>query len=259
MSYDDLIEISPWSRYSKKMVEKIVSSHNFGIFTSDDAQGRGVRSVVGRCGNMEDGNAMAIYWLVDETDGVIVDAKFQVFGQFALMAATDAVCELIIGKNYAEVRHISSECIDKKLRDKPDMPAFPEEALSLLNYVLEALNDASKKCLDIPLPELSPHTPVPQIEAGDGYPGWLSLSKEKKLAVIEEILNVEVRPYVELDEGGIEVQELINDNELVVVYKGACTTCFSAVGATLSTIQQILQTKVHHDLVVIPNMDNLVL
>ena len=71
------------------------------------------------------------------------------------------------------------------------------------------------------------------------------------------MLNEEVRPYVVLDEGGIEVQELIHDKELIIAYKGSCTSCFSAIGATLATIQQIIQTKVHPDLIVVPNMDAL--
>jgi NifU-like protein len=110
--------------------------------------------------------------------------------------------------------------------------------------------------VDIPL-SATYVSPIPQTEGGSGYPGWLSLSHEKKLAVIEEILNEEVRPYVELDAGGIEVQELINDKELIIAYKGSCTSCFSAIGATLSTIQHIVQTKIHPTLIVVPNMDAL--
>lgn len=257
MSYDDLVETPPWSRYSKKMSEKIVSARNAGHFTHEDAHGRGMRSVEGRAGFIVDGNAVVIYWLIDETDGMIVDAKFQVFGQSPLIAAAEATCELVIGKNYDQARRIGADFIDKKLRDKPEVAAFPEETYPHLNLVVEALDDAAEKCLDIPLAETYV-TPVPQTDdGGGGYPGWLSLSHEKKLAVIEEILNVEVRPYVELDAGGIEVQGLINDKELIIAYKGACTSCFSAIGATLSTIQQIVQTKVHPGIVVVPNMDAL--
>lgn len=172
------------------------------------------------------------------------------------MAAAESACELIVGKNYDQAKRLGADLIDKKLRDKPEIPAFPEETLSLLNVVLEALDSAAEKCMDIPL-STTYVSPVPQTEGGKEYPGWLSLPYEKKIAVIEEILNTEVRPYVELDEGGIEIQELVNDRELIIAYKGACTTCFSSIGATLSTIQQILQAKVHPDLVVTPNMDAL--
>ncbi len=80
---------------------------------------------------------------------------------------------------------------------------------------------------------------------------------EQKLAVIEKVLDEDVRPYIELDEGGIEVQALIHDKELIIGYTGNCTSCYSSIGSTLSTIQQIVQSKVHPDLKVVPNLDAL--
>ncbi len=256
MSYDDLLEIFPWERYSKKMAAKIDRPRSAGYFTPQDAEKRGMRCVVGKEGFVVDGNAVALYWLVDPTDGVIVDAKFQVFGQSALIAAAEAAVDLLIGKNYDQARRISAELIDKQLRDKADTPAFPAETLGHLNLVIDAIDDAVEKCLDIPLSEQYV-TPIPTDKSNEGYPGWLELSQEKKLAVIEAVLDEEVRPYVELDAGGIVVQQLIDDKELVIAYQGACTSCFSAIGTTLSTIQQIVQTKVHPELIVVPNMDAL--
>lgn len=258
MSYDDLIETSHWSRYSKKMAQKIASVRNVGRFTSEDAKERGMRCVIGQEGFIVDGNAIQFYWLVDESDGIIVDAKFQVFGQSALIAAADVVCELVIGKNYDQAKRVGAELIDKQLRDKPEVSAFPDETVSHINLAIDAIDAAVEKCLDIPLAETYV-SPVPRDLAsseGGGYPDWPSFSYEKKLAVIEQVLDEEVRPYVELDDGGIEVQEL-NENELVIAYQGACTSCFSAIGTTLSTIQQIMRTKVHPDLMVTPNMDEL--
>lgn len=256
MSYDDLLETFPWARYSKKMAAKIDRPRSAGYFTEEDAAKRGMRFVVGREGFVDDGNAIALYWLVDPSDGVIADAKFQVFGQSALIAAAEGACELLIGKNYDQARRISAELLDKQLRDKPDTPAFPDETLGHVNLVIDAIDDAVEKCLDIPL---SVHyaTPIPKDNTREGYPGWLELPYEKKIAVIESVLDEEVRPYVELDAGGIQVEKLVEDKELVIAYQGACTSCFSAIGTTLSTIQQIIQTKVHPELVVVPNMEGL--
>lgn len=256
MSYDDLVETPVWSLFSKKMVEKILSPRNSGHFDLQESQERGVECIKGYAGFVVDGNAVAFYWLVEPSDGVIIDAKFQVFGQAALIAAAEGACELLIGKNYDQAKRISADLIDKQLRDKPEIPAFPQRTLAHLNLVLEAIESAIDKCQGIPLGSTYV-SPVPQTEGGEGYPGWLTLSHAQKLAVIEQVLNDEIRPYVELDEGGITVQELRNDKELIIAYEGSCTSCFSAVGATLSTIQQIMQTKVHPTLVVVPNMDAL--
>ena len=256
MSYDDLITQSVWDRFSKKMAEKILAPRNVGTFTSEDAQARGMRCIEGRAGFATEGNALAFYWLIDPTDGVIVDAKFQAFGQAALIAAAESACELVVGKNYDQAKRIGADLIDKKLRDKTDVPAFPEETILHLNLALEAIDDAVDRCDGIPL-AAAYVSPVPQTESDGGYPGWISLSHAQKLAIIEQVLDEDVRPYVELDEGGIEVQQLVNDKEIIIAYQGSCTSCFSSIGATLSTIQQIVQTKIHPDLVVVPNMDSL--
>jgi len=257
MSFEELVETPLWNRYTKKMVEKILSARNVGYFTQQGAEERDMLCIEGHAGSLLEGNCVALYWLLDGSDGMIVDAKFQVFGQAPLIAAAEAACDLVIGKNYDQAKRISAELIDKKLRDQPEQQAFPQETFTHLNRVIEALEDAASHCNNIPL-GTTYVSPVPNSEGeGSGYPGWLSLSHEQKLAVIEEVLNVEVRPYVELDEGGIEVQELLNDKELIIAYKGSCTSCFSAIGATLSTIQQIVQSKVHPDIIVVPNMDAL--
>jgi NifU-like protein len=254
---DEWIKTSVWDRFSRKMGDKIMAPRNAGLFKQEEALARGMFLVEGRAGVASEGNGVIFYWLVDPTDGVIVDAKFQAFGQAALIAAAESGCGLVTAKNYDQAKRIGADLIDKSLRDKPDSPAFPEETMHLVNLVLEAIDAAALQCSDIPLAPAYV-SPIPPTEGGGGgYPGWLLLSQPQKLAVIEQVLNEQVRPYVELDAGGIEVQELIHDRELIVAYKGSCTTCFSSIGATLSTIQQIIQTQVHPDLVVVPNMDAL--
>lgn len=252
MSFDDWVEKPLWSLFSKKLSAKIDRPRNAGIFSED----RGMRCIVGKEGSARTGSVVALYWLVDPADGIIVDAKFQVFGEAALLAAAEVACELLVGKNYDQAKRISAELLDKHVRDKPDVPAFPDQCGWVLNQVIDAIDRAAEQCVDIPLSSRYV-TPIPQEKTEGGYPGWLELSEEKKLAVIEAVLDEEVRPYVELDAGGIKVQKLNGNRELVIAYEGSCTSCFSAIGTTLSSIQQIIQTKVHPQLVVVPNMDGL--
>lgn len=243
-------ELFPWHRYSRKMIEKIENPRCFGRFSNQE----GMRAVIGREGYVDDGNAIILFWLVDESDGMIVDARFQLFGQSALIAAAEVVCELLIGKNYDQAKRIGADLIDKQLRDHPDRPAFPEETWAHLNLVIDAIDDGVEQCFDIPLG--STYTsPVPHVD-GEAYPGWEELTNEKKIAVLEEVIKNEIRPYIELDAGGIEIAKF-EGNELTISYQGACTSCFSSIGATLSTIQQIIQSKVHPDLTVTPDMSGL--
>ncbi len=257
MSRRDLLTPFPWHDYSPKIGEKLENLRYCGVFLSQETDNRGIRLVEGREGSLEEGGVVILYLLVDLSDGVIADARYQVFGHAALIAAAEAACELLIRKNYDQAHRISADLIEKKLRTHAEEPAFPEEVAGDLNVILGAIDNAIEKCRDIPL-GANYISPVPsQLAGAEGYPGWKLLPREEKIAVIEKVLEEEVRPYVELDEGGVSVLDLINDREVIISYQGNCTSCFSAVGATLSTIQQILQAKVDGSLVVVPNMDNL--
>lgn len=244
----------PWARYSKKLTSKIENPRHGGFFTQKQANEKGVRLVIGSQGDVQDGNSVRLYLLIDETDGVIADARFQVFGQSALIGAAEAACELLIRKNYDQARRLTADLIDRQVRDKADLPAFPEETFAHLNLVLDAIEMASEQCLDIPFAEAYVPSPVEaKGVSGQGYPGWKLLSREQKIAVIEEVIATEIRPYIELDAGGVQILDLVDDRELIIAYQGACTTCHSATGATLNAIQEILKAHVDPNLIITPD------
>lgn len=248
----------PWSRYSKKLAAKIEKPRCVGFFSAAESEARDMRLVEASEGRFDEGNIIHLYWLVDRDDGIIVDAKFQAFGQSALLGAAEVACELVIGKNYDQAMRISATLLDQQVRDKAEVPAFPQETMPHIQLVLDAIEMAAKQCTDIDLPKNYVAPPVPlamgEVREG-GYPGWEDLSIEQKIAVIEEVLDRDVRPYIALDAGGVDVLNLINDVELIIAYKGSCTSCYSSVGTTLSYIQQVLRAQVHPSLVVVPNLD----
>lgn len=258
MGLSALITPFPWNRYSKKLIAKIENPRSVGIFKSEESEARGMRLAIGSEGKVQEGNCIRFYWLVDKDDGIIVDIKFQVFGQSALIGAAEAACELLIGKNYDQAKRLSTELLDRHLRDKSEEPAFPRETYPHLNLVLGAIEHAAEQCTDIPFAETYVTPPVPsnigEVVEG-GYPGWMELPLKKKIAVVEEILDRDVRPYIALDAGGVEILNLLNDKEVVIAYQGSCTSCYSSIGTTLSYIQQVLRAKVHPDLVVVPDID----
>ena len=247
----------PWSRYSKKLTAKIDNPRSVGFFTQEESEARNMRLVEATEGKVEEGNAIRLYWLVDKDDGIIVDAKFQVFGQSALIGAAEGACDLLVGKNYDQAKRISADLLDKQLRDRSDEPAFPKETYPHLNLVLVAIEMASEQCKDIPFADTYVAPPVPtdmgEVREG-GYPGWAELTLKKKIAVIEQVLDQDIRPYIALDAGGVTVLNLLNGHEVIIAYQGTCTSCYSSIGTTLSYIQQVLKAKVHPDLVVVPDL-----
>lgn len=253
MSHRKFTLCFPWARYSKKLAQKIENPRHGGFFTEEEAKQRSMRLAVGKQGNISDGNSVSLYLFIDESDGVIADAKFQVFGQSALIGAAEAACEILIRKNYDQARKLTADLIDRQVRDKTDVPAFPEETFAHLNLVLDAIEDAAEQCIGIPLAEVYTATPIESHGDGEGHPGWDLLSREQKITVIEEVISTEIRPYIELDAGGIQIVDLVDDRDLIIAYEGACTSCPSSTGSTLNAIQGILKSRVDSKLVVIPD------
>lgn len=248
----------PWNRYSKKLINKIEKPRNVGVFEKAESDARLMHLAIGFEGKVEDGNYVRLYWLVDKEDGIIVDSKFQAFGQSALIGATEAACEILIGKNYDQAKRVGAELIDRHLRDRSEEAAFPKETHPHLNLVIGAIDHAAEQCNGIPFADTYVAPPMPsnlgEVVPG-GYPGWMELPLKKKIAVIEEVLDRDIRPYIALDAGGVEVLNLLQDREVIISYQGSCTSCYSAVGTTLSYIQQTLRNKVHPELVVVPDLD----
>ncbi len=234
----------------KKLTQKILRPLFAGVFTQDET--KGMRLIIGEEGDPLTGPAVKLYLLIDESDGVIADVAFQAYGSPALIGAADTACELILRKNHAGAARISADLIDQHVRDKKNIPAFSEEMNSDLNLVISALDDATRKCSDLPSQTSYESTPIAFDFPNEGvYPGFEELEKEQKIAVIEEIVEKEIRPYVELDAGGVDIHDLVKD-EVFISYSGSCTSCYAATGSTLSAIQNILRARVHPELTVTP-------
>lgn len=248
----------PWSSYSKKLIQKIDHPQFVGFFRQEDVQGRGLRLVIGKQGSASDGHQVTLYWLVDEMDGVIADIRYQMVGPSALIGALEAACQFLLRKNYEQARRMSTDLIDREVRDRPNQEAFPVEFYGHLNLVLEAVEEAAQHCMDIPIDETELVSPLPpEMVSGNGIEGWKNLSKKEKVAIIEQVIQTEIRPYIELDAGGIQILDLSDEHRLTIAYQGSCTSCHSATGSTLSAIQHILQAKVDSSIQVIPDLSSL--
>lgn len=257
MGLAPLTEPFTWYKYSKKLTSRIEAPRCAGSFEEESSTARGMRLVVGEAGTIDDGNAVKIHWLVDRDDGVIVDARFTAFGQTPLLGAADIICELCVGKNYDQASRLTADIVDKSVRDKYDTPAFPREAQGHIEIALEAVYDAADQCRDLPLASSYVAMPLPLGTAtpqGEGYPGWETLPLQQKIAVIEKILDDDIRPYIALDAGGVQILNLTTDHRLIIGYSGSCTSCYASVGTTLSYIQQVIRAKVSPDITVVPDL-----
>jgi NifU-like protein len=254
MSIEELTLAYPWSGYSNKLKDRISNPMSAGIITPEEANSRKMRLVIGQEGSLQEENLVKFFLMVDPEEGTIVESKFQAFGQSALIGMAEAICEFLIGKNYDQACHLNVNILEHFLRDKNEESSFPFIFEGYAGLVIDAVIKAANECKDIPLADTYV-SPMPEVQPGNskGYPGWKELPLAKKLAVIEKVLDDDLRPYIAMDGGGIELLKLIEDKEVVIAYQGTCTTCMSSVGATLSYIQQVLQMKVDPDLRVVPD------
>ena len=55
------------------------------------------------------------------------------------------------------------------------------------------------------------------------------------------------------DGGNVEVVDIIDGQKIIIQYQGACGSCGSSIGGTLSFIEQALRTNIYKELVVVPN------
>lgn len=239
-----------WAYFGKKLLQKIEGARHMGSFSKKEALERHMHLAVG-----SEGGYVTIYLLVDESDGVIADAKFQAFGPAALIGAAECACELLMRKTYDQASRITLDLIDRQAQGKAESSAFPADAHPFLIAVMKAVKKCAEQCIDIPCAKEFVPTPLDPHSAGGGtlYPHFASLSKEQKIAIIETIIASDIRPYIELDAGGIEVLDLEEDHKIIIAYQGACTSCYSATSTTLSAIQEILRAKIAPHLQVIPD------
>ncbi len=245
-----------WLNFSNKLLARIENPISMGYFTPQNADARMMRLAVGKEGDLAKGDLVQLYFLVDLSDGVIADAKFQVFGPPALIGAAESACELVLRKNYEQARRLTTELIEKQMRDRDGECAFPKEADWALNFVLDAIDKAAEQCMDIPIADAYLAPPISPNEIGEQreYPGWKELTSGQKIAVLEEVIAQDIRAYIELDAGGVQVIDFIGESEVIISYQGACTSCHSATGATLNSIQEILRAKVSPDLMITPRL-----
>ena len=239
-----------WEQFSKKLREKIDRLRFVGSFTEELGIEKGMRFVSGKEGRVR------LDWLVDESDGIIADAKFQAYGPVGLIAAAEIASELCLRKNYNQISRISADLVDQHVRDQKEIPAFPKECDPYLNQVLSAVDDAVQQCSDIPFNDTYDVTPI-ETDFGEipgGIPGWAEFPLEKKRHLIEEVLNKEIRPYIELDAGGVNLIDFSESGEVTISYEGACTSCHASTGSTLTAIQKILRARVHPSLFVTPKL-----
>lgn len=129
MAKNDLIGGALWDEYSNKVADRMNNPHHMGEISEEEAKVKGGKLIIADYGAESCGDAVRLYWLVDEATGKIVDAKFKSFGCGTAIASSDMMVELCVGKTVDEAVKITNIDVEKALRDTPDIPAVPPQKM----------------------------------------------------------------------------------------------------------------------------------
>ncbi len=103
MAKNDLIGGSIWEEYSQKVQDLMNNPQHMGEITEEQANEQGLKLIVADFGAESCGDAVRLYWAVDEATNIIKDAKFKSFGCGTAIASSDTMANLCLGKTVDEV------------------------------------------------------------------------------------------------------------------------------------------------------------
>ncbi len=129
MAKNDLITGSIWDEYSNQVIRRMDNPTHQGEITEEQAKEMGGKLIVADFGAESCGDAVRLYWCVNEETDVILDSKFKSFGCGTAIASSDAMAELCVGKKVQDAVKITNIDVEKALRDTPDVPAVPPQKM----------------------------------------------------------------------------------------------------------------------------------
>jgi len=149
MGFDSLIGGSIWDEYSQKVQDRMNNPLYMGEFTEEDAKNRNAKLIVADFGAESCGDAVRLYWLVDEKTDTIIDARFKSFGCGTAIASSDVMAELTIGKTVKEAVKITNIDVEFAMRDNPETPAVPPQKMHCSVMAYDVIKKAASQYLGV--------------------------------------------------------------------------------------------------------------
>ncbi|EPE8772659.1 iron-sulfur cluster assembly scaffold protein [Campylobacter jejuni] len=143
MGKNSLIGGSIWDEYSQKVQDRMNNPQHMGEFSEEDAEARNAKLIVADFGAESCGDAVRLFWLVDEKTDKIIDAKFKSFGCGTAIASSDTMVDLCIGKTVDEAVKITNLDVEFAMRDNPETPAVPPQKMHCSVMAYDVIKQAA--------------------------------------------------------------------------------------------------------------------
>lgn len=243
-------------KFSKKFDEAASQPKCRGAYYQEDAAEKSMALVEAKFKDTK------LYWLVDLQEDRIYSAKFFAYGGKVSLAVGEALCQLAKGLTISEACSLLGSDVENHLRDDPEEPSVPEsklQAFATVEELLKIVKDdyAAAKAVALARSTIKEDVRKPAkslAELSIVEQAWLGLSKEEQKAQIDLVLDEKIRPALMSDGGNVEILDVIDGEKILIQYQGACGSCGSSLGATLSFMEQILRKDIYNELIVVPNM-----
>ncbi|OEW37065.1 MULTISPECIES: iron-sulfur cluster assembly scaffold protein [Campylobacter] len=143
MGKNSLIGGSIWDEYSQKVQDRMNNPQHMGEFSEEAAKARNAKLIVADFGAESCGDAVRLFWLVDEKTDKIIDAKFKSFGCGTAIASSDTMVDLCIGKTVDEAVKITNLDVEFAMRDNPETPAVPPQKMHCSVMAYDVIKQAA--------------------------------------------------------------------------------------------------------------------
>ena len=240
-------------KFSAKFEEVAANIKHRGAYYQEDASEKGMALIEAKYKDTK------IYWLADVKEDRIFSARFFAYGGKVSLVVAEILCTMVEGLTVDEACSLLKEDVDAKLRDNPDVSSVPEskqKAFEIVDEILKLDKDqyVSAKGVAIASASINKEYFKSTTELNLVAQAWLGLTLEEQKEQLELILDEHIRPALMNDGGNVELLDVTDGEKVLVQYQGACGSCGSSLGATLSFMESTLRKHVYNEINVVPQV-----
>ena len=200
-----------------------------------------------------------LYWLVDVKEDRIFSARFFAYGGKMSLVIGDTLCTMVEGLTVDEACSLLKNDVEAKLRDNPDVASMPEskqKAFDTVEELLKLVKDQyiSAKGIALASASIDKEDFKSTTELNLVAQAWLGLTLDEQKEQIELVLDEHIRPALMNDGGNVQLLDVTDGEKVLVQYQGACGSCGSSLGATLSFMESTLRKHVYNEINVVPQV-----
>jgi NifU-like protein len=240
-------------KFSAKFEETAAGIKHRGAYYLEDAGEKGMALVEAKFKDTK------LYWLVDVKEDRIFSARFFAYGGKVSLVIGETLCSMVEGLTIDEACSLLKTDVEALLRDDPEVPSAPEPKMKSFDSVEELLKIVkdhypSAKAIAIASASIDKVDVKSTTELTLVAQAWLGLTKDEQKQQVDLVLDEHVRPALMNDGGNVQVLDITDGEKILIQYQGACGSCGSSMGATLSFMESTLRKHIYNEINVVPQM-----